>query len=251
MIQLVELTNYLNELLQSKLFKDYCPNGLQIEGKSALSRIGFAVSANLATIEMAIEEGVEALVCHHGLFWQGENMTLTGSKKEKIARLLEKQISLYGYHLPLDAHKEVGNNWRAALDLKWNHLLPFGEYNGSLIGVKGTFAERSIEEFVAQLETYYGHSAVIALGGKKRVSSAAIISGGAWRSLPEAASEGVDCFITGNFDEPAWGWAHEEGINFIALGHSATEKIGPRALSYHVRASLNVETLFLDVPNPF
>lgn len=147
--------------------------------------------------------------------------------------------------MPLDAHQEVGNNWRAAKDLGWQNLDVFS------VGVEGRFKPVSIETFVQQMEKFYGHPAVTSLGGKSTVESAALISGGAYKEIMAAAKAGVDCFITGNFDEPAWSMAREEGINFLALGHSATERIGPLALSSYLEQHFQLPCPFLDIKNPF
>lgn len=248
---LKEFADKLDVYLSAALFKDYCPNGIQVEGKEEVKTVATAVSANLQTLEAAAEMGVDALVVHHGLFWSGDSYPVVGAKKKKLQLLLEHRISLLAYHLPLDAHREVGNNWKAARDLGWKTLEPFGELNGIPIGVKGTFPAQPVEAFVKTVEAYYGHAAAAALGGKENVASAALISGGAYRELGSAAREGVDCFITGNFDEPAWGVAYEEGIHFLALGHSATEKIGPKALADYMDKDLGLDSRFIDVKNPF
>jgi len=246
-----DLEEYLNTYLNVSLIKDNCPNGLQVEGKSELKKIATAVSANLMTLQKCAQEGFDALIVHHGLFWDKDFYPLIGTKRAKIELLLKHGISLFAYHLPLDAHKEVGNNWVAARKLGWEKLTPFGEYNGTLIGVKGTFTPQPIEEFVSDLEAYYEHPATVALGGKRSIASGALVSGGAYKELAAAARAGADCFITGNFDEPAWGVAHEEKIHFLALGHAATEKVGPKALADHIQKELDLHALFLDVPNPF
>lgn len=245
-MQLSDFVEYLNRYLNRSLFEDFCPNGLQIEGKTRIEKAATAVSATLETLERAVDEGVDALIVHHGLFWNRDLYSLTGVKAKKIKLLLEKGISLLAYHLPLDAHIEVGNNWKAAKDLGWSGLEPFGT-----LGVKGSFSSRPVKEFIAQLESYYDHPAIQALGGKEMVQSAALISGGAYKELASAAKEGVDCFITGNFDEPAWGMAFEEQIHFLALGHSATERVGPKALAEHIQNQLKITCWFLDIPNPF
>ena len=137
------------------------------------------------------------------------------------------------------------------MDLGWESLEPFGLYKGIPIGVKGVFAPQNLESFVKKLEHYYGHSAYLAPGGNSLVKSAALISGGAYRSLGEASAAGVDCFITGNFDEPAWHQALEEKINFLALGHSHTEKIGPKSLVKYIREKFSLPCTFIDIENPF
>ncbi len=251
MITLQELCKDLNNLLKPYLFSDSCPNGLQIEGKKQIKTIVTAVSSNLATIEAAIEAKADALIVHHGMFWNQDSYVITGVKRQKLTLLMNSGISLLAYHLPLDAHQVHGNNWRAAIELGWENLEPFGMYKGVAIGVKGTFSPLSRESFMQQLENYYGHTAYLAPGGNTLVKSAALISGGAYRSLGEAVEAGVDCFITGNFDEPAWHQALEEKINFLALGHSHTEKIGPKSIAKYIEEKFQVHTSFLDIENPF
>lgn len=251
MITLQELCDYLNDLLEVPNFSDYSENGLQVEGTSNIGKIGTAVSSSLATIQAAVDLGVHALLVHHGMFWSRDSQVITGVKREKIRLLLKHDISLLAYHLPLDAHNKFGNNWKAACDLGWSDLELFGEINKAPFGVKGRFTPRSVDTLLGQLEDYYQHSASCALGGKNTVETAALISGGAYRMLLDAANEGVDCFITGNFDEPAWHQAYEEKINFLALGHSATEKIGPKALGEHLKNQFGLEYAFIDIPNPF
>lgn len=251
MITLQELCTSLDLLLQPALFPDGCPNGLQVEGKPSIRKCATAVSASLATLEAAVENGVDALIVHHGLFWNQDSYVITGVKRKKLELLLKSGLSLLAYHLPLDVHRLYGNNWKAALDLGWENLEPFGLYKGIAVGVKGTFKATSRQAFTNRLEEYYEHPAHVALGGPETVKSAALISGAAYRSLPEAALAGVDCFITGNFDEPAWHQAFEEGINFFALGHSHTEKIGPKALGQHLSAQFGLPCPFIDIDNPF
>lgn len=246
-----QLSTYLNNIYQSSLFVDFCPNGLQIEGGNEIATIGTAVSASLATIEQAVKANVQALIVHHGLFWNRDGYTITGSKKEKIQLLLKNNISLFTYHLPMDAHREIGNNWKAAHGLGLQELEPFSNHNGQFIGVKGKLPSISRIEWQERLEDYYGHHANTAFGGKEHISSAAIISGGAYKQLQEAASEGLDSFITGNFDEPAWSQAFEEKINFYALGHAATERIGPKALAEFLKNHLKIDSFFLEDNNPF
>ncbi|MFN0065704.1 MAG: Nif3-like dinuclear metal center hexameric protein [Chlamydiales bacterium] len=245
-MQTSEFVEKLNSYLDIASFVDFCPNGLQVEGKKEVRRAATAVSANLQTIEQAVALKVDALLVHHGLFWTKDPYLITGTKRKKLALLLENNISLLAYHLPLDGHREIGNNWHAAERLGWKELEPFEQ-----IGVKGTFSPLPIDQFVEILEDFYEHKATVALGGKKEVSSAALISGGAYRTLLDAVREGIDCFITGNFDEPAWSWAMEENMHFLAMGHSASERIGPRALAQYVERSCQIDCSFLDVANPF
>lgn len=251
MVTLQDLSLYLNDLLHVERLTDYCINGLQVEGDTKIMKAATAVSASLDTIEEAVELGVQALIVHHGLFWNQDSHAIVQVKRKKIKLLLDHGISLFGYHLPLDAHQEVGNNWKAARDLGWYDLQPFGKFNGVEIGVKGKFSPRPREAFRVELEKYYVSSSHSALGGKEIVESAALISGGAYKSLSDACREGVDCFITGNFDEPVWNQAFEEKINFFALGHTATEKVGPKALAEALERRFGIACRFIDTDNPF
>ncbi len=251
MVSRSKLLAYLSELLQPQLFQDFCPNGLQVEGADEIKHLAVGVSASVETIEKAAELNVQALLVHHGIFWNKDSYPIIGTKKTKIKTLLDHNISLLAYHLPLDAHTEFGNNWRAAKDLGWKNLEPFYPMGSVALGVKGTFDPIPQAQFVKKLEKYYGHQAHIAMKGKKSISSAALISGGAHRQITDAANAGVDAFITGSFDEPVWHIAIEEGINFCALGHSATEKIGPYALGDHLQKHFKIKVTKLDEDNPF
>lgn len=137
MIKRDELRHYLDCLLPENGIADYAPNGLQVEGKDGINRLATAVSATLETIEAAVKQGVDALIVHHGIFWQRDAYVIQGVKRKKLSLLLQNEISLFAYHLPLDMHPELGNNWKAAKDLGWNDLLPFNYLNGVPIGVKG------------------------------------------------------------------------------------------------------------------
>jgi dinuclear metal center YbgI/SA1388 family protein len=245
MITLQEFCTLLDEEMKLSEFSDYCPNGLQVEGKREITSAAFAVSASVDAIEQAISKNADALVVHHGIFWQKDSLVVRGIKRKKLDLLLKNNVSLLAYHLPLDAHPLFGNNWKAATDLGWKELEPFS------IGVRGTFEPVALEKFSKQLETYYGHKATIASGGGHTIRSAALVSGGAYKWFEEAATAGVDAFITGSFDEPAWDLAKELGVHFFALGHTATEKVGPKALMEWVRSKTKINTFFIDTDNPF
>lgn len=251
MITLQELCAHLEALMQSSSFSDFCVNGLQVEGRPGIAKIAAGVSASLATIEAAVKEEADVLIVHHGLFWDRDSPVIQGVKRKKIALLLENDISLLAYHLPLDAHQQYGNNWMAARQMGWQDLQPFGVYKGVPLGVKGTVPRQTRQQFKESLESYYLHTAHIAPGGPEWVGSAALISGGAHKSIIEAAAEGVDCFVTGSFDEPAWHQAFEENINFFAMGHFNTEIVGPRALTQHLKEHFNIPVVFLELVNPF
>lgn len=243
---ITDLLTHLNDYLQIALFSDYCPNGLQVEGKPQCVKVATAVSASENVINLAIDQKADLLIVHHGLFWNKDPYVITGPKRRKLKLLLESGLNLAAYHLPLDAHQEIGNNWKAARDLGWADLSSFWG-----IGVQGKVPKLSQADFQASLEKYYGQKASVVFGGKKAIETCALVSGGAYRQLEDAAKAGLDAFVTGNFDEPAWHMAHEEGINFYALGHAATEKVGPKALAQYLKESYGVEAFFIDEPNPF
>lgn len=251
MLTLEELCSYLDNLLPGQGVVDHAPNGLQVEGKVHIANVATAVTASLATIEAAVEQHVDVLIVHHGIFWQRDSYVIQGVKRKKLQLLLEHEISLFAYHLPLDMHPLIGNNWKAAKDLEWVDLQPFAYLDRVPIGVKGRIAPCSREEFKNRLEAYYRHPATCAWGGPQFIETVALVSGGAHKTILEAAKEGIDAYITGNFDEPTWHQAMEEKINFYALGHSATERIGPIALAIHLEKTLALPCHFLDLENPF
>lgn len=251
MIKLKELRAYLDRLLPGNGVMDYGPNGLQVEGKEGIAKLATAVSASLATIEAAIQQGVNALIVHHGMFWQRDPYIIEGTKRKKLELLLRQGISLFAYHLPLDMHSEIGNNWKAAKDMKWFDLQPFGYVDKTPIGVKGKIHPCSRSAFKEKLESYYQHAATCAWGGPEQIQTVALVSGGAYKTISEAAAERIDAFITGNFDEPAWHQSIEEGVNFYALGHSATERVGPIALASKIEQDLKLPCSFIDIENPF
>jgi dinuclear metal center YbgI/SA1388 family protein len=250
---LKNFSSYLNELLQAGEFEDVAVNGIQVEGKAKISRMAVAVSASLDVIKQACSKKVDLLLVHHGLFFKekGKELPIAGTLKEKLKLLLTHNISLVAYHLPLDAHVQFGNNWGAARALGFKNLAPFGIYQGKAIGVKGAFKACPRAEFQKKLEKFYGQKAHTALGGKEIISSCALVSGGAHKLVYEAALAGVDAYVTGSFDEPIWHAAFEEKINFFALGHAATEKIGVKLLGAHLEDHFDLDVIFIDEPNPF
>ncbi len=250
---LKEISSLLNELLQIDRFPDLAPNGLQVDApEKEISVVATAVTANLATIEKAVEEKASLLIVHHGLFWNKDPLPVTGTKRKKLKLLFDHDIALLAYHFPLDAHADLGNNYVAAREMGWENIEDFGPPCGNrLIGVKGSFPSISPEAFRQKLEDYYQHPAHAVFGGKSSIRSAALISGGAHREILRAVEAGVDCFITGSFDEPVWHIALEEKIHFFAMGHAHTEKAGPRALGNYLEKKFRIVHKFLDIPNPF
>lgn len=250
-MKLTDLEGYLAEYLALSRFSDEAVNGLQVEGRPEVRRLALAVSACREVFLKAAAAGADAVLVHHGLFWKKEGpQPLRGPLGRRVKILLEKELSLLAYHLPLDAHPEVGNNAVAARDLGLTDLEPFVLYHGTPIGYRGRFPSPVPREaFVASLEAYYGHRAFVEPSGPDPVSTVAFCSGGAAREAREAAEAGLDAYVTGEAGEPEVFLAREAGLTFAALGHHATERVGVRALGRHLASAFGLETVFLEVEN--
>ncbi len=249
--QLKTFSQYIDSILQPALFQDGSINGIQVEGKKKIAHIAVAVTASLYSIRKAKSIKADCLIVHHGLFMKGKDYVINGSLKDMLSILLESDISLLGYHLPLDAHKELGNNWPAAKLLGWTDLEPFGSFQGMKIGVKGSCLPTSQAQFQKQLEKFYGHKAAAVFGGPKIIRSCALISGGAHKAIHEAVHDEVDCYVTGTSDEPIWHTAVQDKINFFAMGHSATETLGVKLLGQHLAEHFDLKVSYIHENNPF
>lgn len=242
-----DLTQYFNTLLGS--IEENAFNGVQVANSGTIYKIATAVTASVETIEKAAKEGAQALIVHHGIFLKNDPQPLTGTRYKKIKLLIDHDIALLAYHLPLDAHREVGNNWKAAKDLGLKNLHPFIEFNKTPIGVIGTIEPTPLDVFQKKVEAYYGNKAA-AVCVKNTIQTVAIVSGGADKCVADAAHAGADCFITGRFDEPVWDAAHEENISFLGLGHYATETVGVKALATLLEKEFGVPSIFIKTENP-
>lgn len=246
-----ELEAHLAELLRTAEFDDESSNGLQVEGREEIRRVALSVTACAEAFSRAVEGGADALIVHHGLFWKGRLPDrVRGTWRERLALLLRHDLSLFAYHLPLDAHPELGNNAVAARELGFGDLQPFLEYHGRKIGWKGTLpqpVERA--ELTARLERYFGHRAFVVPAGPATIRTAGFASGGAAWEAPQAAAEKLDLYVTGESAEPVVFLCRELGLNFAALGHHATERIGVRTLGQHLRAKLGLDTFQVELEN--
>lgn len=244
------LTAYLDQYLDSR-GRDYGPNGLQVEGKAEIRKVVTGVSACQELFVRAREAGADAVLVHHGLFWEGTPRTLTGFQYRRVAELIRGDMSLIAYHLPLDRHPELGNNALAGREFGLTDLEPFGFHDGLPVGFKGRFPESiPATELVDRCRRIYAQEPLVFLGGPTAVSTLGIISGGAQRDVYTAIDEGLDAYVTGEVSEWVMNVAREAGIHYLAAGHYATERIGIRALGEHVREKFGVEVEFIDVPNP-
>lgn len=251
MTTLHELCNYLDNELEPHKFKDFAPNGLQVEGHSIVNSIATSVSCGFDVIEKAIDLKADALIVHHGLYWKNQSFLPKGILRKKLELLFKSNISLIAYHLPLDASEDVGNNWEAARQLGWQNLQAFPEHESPALGVKGRIKKTTPEAFTKELESFYNHKAHVALSSKPYIEKVALISGGAHWELQKAIDENLDAFITGSFDEPIWNLAKENGVHFFALGHSATECIGIETLGKSLAAHFKIKATFISPDNPF
>lgn len=246
-----ELVQALDTLLSPERFRDYCPNGLQVEGRMAVRRMVSGVTASLAFIDAAIESGADTLLVHHGLFWKSQDGRVTGWMKQRLARLLAHDINLIAYHLPLDAHPDLGNNAQLARVLG---LLPDGRFGDQDLGFRGTRADRHAFEdaaaLAAHVETALGRPVLLVPGAPKPVRQLAWCTGGAQGYFEEAIAAGADAYITGEISEPQAHYAREMGVAYLACGHHATERYGAPAVAAHVAGLLGMEHQFIDIDNP-
>jgi dinuclear metal center YbgI/SA1388 family protein len=245
-----EIIAYLDKYLEKPAFHDALPIGLLVEGRPEVRKVATGVSACLALFESAADWGADMIIVHHGMFWDKQDRVVRGPLKKRLKFLLNHDITLAGYHLPLDAHPEIGNNIVFARAMGFENPEPFGDYHGKCIGYKSGIPPISIEEFAEKAAAFYGTRPTAFLHGKPVISSAAVVSGGAHEFLPEAARTGLDCYVTGTRDEPIPHMAREWGIHFLAFGHYATERVGVRALADHLAREMKVEARFFDVDNP-
>jgi len=249
---LANLLAYLDELLQPGAFADYGPNGLQVPGPDRVETVVTGVSAGAELFERAAEHGADLVLVHHGIFWTGAPLALTPAAKRRLALLFEHDMALAAYHLPLDAHAEVGNNALLAAGLGCAGHEPFAIHRGMAIGVAGRFEGDGIgaQELVSRVHALTGREPLAFLAGPERVRTIAIVSGGGSDHLGEAIAAGHDAFLTGEPAERVMLQAEEEGIHFIAGGHYATETFGVRRLGELLAERFGVRHVFVDVPNP-
>jgi dinuclear metal center YbgI/SA1388 family protein len=244
------LLNYLNTYLKISEFDDYCPNGLQVEGKENIEKIVTGVSASVELFEKAIETGADTIIVHHGIIWKSDTPIYRGGFKKRLKLLLENEINLFAYHLPLDVHEDVGNNTQLAKILKLENLSPFGKCKNQPIGFKGECQPRNVTSIINSIKEKINQEAIIFPYGPEMVKKIGIISGGAEKEVENAVTEGLDLYLTGEASEYILHYVKEEGIHFIAAGHYATERFGIQALGEHLRNRFNLSVEFTDIPNP-
>lgn len=246
-----DLLQAFDTLLAPERFKDYGPNGLQVEGRATVRRIVSGVTASRALIEAAVQRGADAIFVHHGLFWRGQDGRVTGWMKQRLALLLAHDINLYAYHLPLDAHPELGNNAQLGRQLGLVAQGRFGEQDLGFVGGRAdgsAFADSA--ELAAHVRQALGRDVTCVPGAEGPLRRIAWCTGGAQSYFEAAIAAGAQAFLTGEISEPQAHYARECGVTFLACGHHATERYGAPAVAGHVARELGLEHEFIDVDNP-
>lgn len=244
-----ELVSWLDDYLDIASYRsDPSLNGLQVEGADQVTKVAVAVDSSLSTLQQAASVGADFLIVHHGLYW-GTELPITGMHKRRVKFLLDADLSLYAAHLPLDAHRQVGNNWGLAPVLGLTDLQPFGEFRGLPIGVKGVFEDpKPIRQLASEIEAQLGEQVMVQQGGPNLVTSMGIISGGAAWDVVTAADQGLDAFLTGEPKHETFYYAYERGINAMFAGHYMTETVGVTMLATKLRDEFGLATEFILLP---
>jgi dinuclear metal center YbgI/SA1388 family protein len=243
-----EIATYLDTLLEAGRFRDYGPNGLQVEGKPDVHKLVSGVTASLALIEAAIEAKADAILVHHGLFWKGHDGRVTGWLKARLERLLVEQVNLFAYHLPLDAHAALGNNAQFGARLK---LVADARFGDQELGFIGSPAQALTQAGIAALLQFLlGRVPVVVEGDGRPIRRVAWCTGAAQGFFEAAIAAGADAYITGEISEPQAHYARETGVAFFACGHHASERFGASAVAADVAQRFGIEHEFIDIDNP-
>ena len=246
----LELLHAFDALLEPDRFKDYCPNGLQVEGRRPIRKIASGVTASLALIDAAIARDADAIVVHHGLFWRGHDGRINGWLRQRLARLLANDVHLFAYHLPLDAHETLGNNAQLGQRLGLVAQGRFGDQKLGWMGAPGAHGFHDALALANHVQSVLGRDVVLVQANEGPVRRIGWCTGGAQGYFEAAIAAGVDVFITGEISEPQAHYARECGVSFIACGHHASERYGAPALAQHVAEQLGLSHVYLDIDNP-
>ncbi|MBK7899149.1 MAG: Nif3-like dinuclear metal center hexameric protein [Azonexus sp.] len=243
-----ELVEYLDRVLDCGRFRDYCPNGLQVEGRADVRCIVAGVTASQALLDAAVTAGADAVLVHHGYFWRGEDGRVTGMRRRRLATLLSADINLLAYHLPLDAHAEFGNNVQLARLAGWQ---PEGRFGDQDLGCLGRPAGTPVAaDLAADLGGALGRDALLVGDGKRPVRRMAWCTGAAQGYFEAAIALGADVFVSGEISEQTVHLARESGVPYVACGHHASERYGVRALADHLAQTFALDCRFVDIDNP-
>ncbi len=247
----LELERILNDLLEPGAIRDYCPNGLQVEGTEDVLRVITGVTASQALLDKAVEFGADAVLVHHGYFWKSEPEAIRGIKYRRISTLIKNDINLYGYHLPLDVHPELGNNAQLAALLGISPLGGLEEGVAKSVAVYGELQEAvSAEDFAEKISDVLGRKPLLIKGGSHPIKTVGWCTGGGQDYIELAAAKGLDAFISGEVSERTTHSAREQGIHYFGAGHHATERYGIKALGEWLAKEHGLAVTFVDIDNP-
>ncbi len=242
-----ELARHMATTLDINRFRDYCPNGLQVEGREQVRTVVTGVTASMALLEAAVEAGADMVLVHHGYFWRGEDPRIIGPRQRRLKLLLTQGISLFAYHLPLDAHPELGNNAQLALRLQ---LSPDGRFGEQDLGWLGSTSARTVAELAASVEQALGRAPIVIGDPAQPVQRIAWCTGAAQGSLDAAIAAGATAYLSGEISEQTVHLAREAGVAYLGCGHHATERYGVQALGEHLAREFGIRHRFIDIPNP-
>jgi len=249
-VALSTLVEEADRYLNSARIQDYCPNGLQVEGRPQVMRIVSGVTASQALLDAAVDAQADLVLVHHGYFWKGENPCVVGMKQRRLKTLLKHDISLLAYHLPLDVHPEVGNNVQLARQLDITVEGPLDPENPRLVGLIGSLSEpMTARDFARRVQDALGREPLL-IEGSQMIRRVGWCTGGGQNYIDQAVLEGVDLFLSGEASEQTFHSARENDISFIAAGHHATERYGVQALGDYLARRFALEHIFIDCPNP-
>jgi dinuclear metal center YbgI/SA1388 family protein len=243
-------TKYLEQALDITRFRDYCPNGLQVEGRPVIRNLVTGVTASLALLEAAVAAGADAVLVHHGYFWRGEDPRVIGTKQKRLKLLLTHDVNLFAYHLPLDMHPEFGNNRQLALRLG---LRPEGRFGDDALGWLGMAEDESLTtvgRLAARIEARLGRAPLVIGDANQAVGKIGWCTGAAQNMLGDAVAAGATAYLSGEISEPTVHLARESGVAYLACGHHATERFGVQALGAHLAGKFGIEHQFIDIANP-
>ncbi|HYD94227.1 MAG TPA: Nif3-like dinuclear metal center hexameric protein [Noviherbaspirillum sp.] len=245
-----EFAKYLEQTLDITRFRDYCPNGMQVEGRLQIKKLVTGVTASLALIEAAVEAGADAILVHHGYFWRGEDARVVGPKHKRLKLLLAHDISLFAYHLPLDMHPTLGNNARLAAQLGLEADGRFGENDIGWLGVSADPATKTVGDLACLVEVRLGRAPLVIGDPAQPLGRIGWCTGAAHTMLGDAIAAGASAYLSGEISEPVVHLAREANVAYLACGHHATERYGVQALGAHLAAQFGIGHEFVDIANP-
>jgi dinuclear metal center YbgI/SA1388 family protein len=244
------IAHYLGQTFDITRFRDYCPNGLQVEGKRAVETLVTGVTASLALIEAAAEARADAILVHHGYFWRGEDPRVIGTRQKRLALLLKHDINLFAYHLPLDMHPELGNNAQLARHLGLAATGRFGENDLGWLGMCADQAIRTVGGLAESVERRLGRKPLVIGDPQQPLGPVGWCTGAAQNLFDAAIAAGASAYLSGEISEQTVHLARETGVAYLACGHHATERYGVQAVGEHLADRFGLTHRFIDIPNP-